>query len=283
MAATTAATLVNPTHSTSPISISATDPVATVTASFLDWQPAPAVGGVNQVSLKHSEMMLAFAIRCKLARTPADTTALAPVNPLTLRMNAAAWGRILTRMNADGLAAATVDSLPKLHDFIRGLPAHADYTISAPDWQLFPTWAAGTNAAQRLSLGRVRFLHLANAGTLEIASGPLATSAPWTAICKLIGAIGDVGTQATRMIEASCVQSTAETIRTQSVGGQTGGALAHNLRSNLMRAMLPKVLLSPGATAEEQSEELNDAFAYKKSDADRKSVEQKRVDNIAPW
>ena len=132
-------------------------------------------------------------------------------------------------------------------------------------------------------MARIRFLSLANVATLEVQTGALAASAPWTLVCKLVGALGPVATPAARQIEASCVQSVAETLRTQSVGGQTDGALAHHLRSNLLRASLPRAFRAHGATPEELSDELVDSFSYKTSTSDRQAVEQKRVDCILPW
>ena len=86
---------------------------------------------------------------------------------------------------------------------------------------------------------------------LEVQSGQLSTTAPWAVICKLAGALGAVGTQAVRMSETSRFQSTAEVIRDHSTGGTSDPSLALNLRSNLLRATLPKVLRAHGMTADE--------------------------------
>ena len=65
--------------------------------------------------------------------------------------------------------------------------------------------------------------------------------------------------------------------------GATDAALAVNLRSNVERSMLPKVLRAHGATPEEASSEMVDGYTYKLSEADRKSVEQQRVDLLPHW
>ena len=265
----------------SPILVDANDDIVRC-LPWLNWAPAPAVGGVPRVSLALSEALCAFAIKCKLDRSPANMAALAPINCLTLRFTAAAWSRILTAVRDGGLAnQVTILILDELHSYIKSnVPI---IPIMAADWQPATPLGVGANAAQRAASARVRFLALASVSALEAQTGILATAAPWMAICKLAGAMGGVSTQAARLEETSTVQSVAEILRSYSTGGATDAALAFNLRSNVTRANMPKQLRAHGASPDEQSEELADAFAYKLSDADRKAVEQKRIDCILPW
>ena len=263
-----------------PILLDANDPVVTQTP-WLDWEPAAAAGGLPRVSLPLSQAFAAFAIKCKLDRSPANMAAARPINGLTIRLNAVAWSRVLTAVRDNGLAGKTLRILEELHAHIRSdVPIT---TITAADWSPAPALGVGANAADRAASAQIRFLSLASVAALEAQTGVLATAAPWTAICKLVGAMGGVSTQASRLVETSMIQSVAEVVRTHSSGGGTDAALSFNLRSNLMRAILPKVLRAHGVTPEEQHEELADAFAYKVSDADRKSVEQTRIYYILPW
>ena len=239
------------------------------------------------VTLTQSEAICAFGIRNKLARTPADAAAFAPINPVTLKLNAAFWGRALTaiRDGGQGIVAFNPHSVPSLHDFIRSIPAAIPnpFLVQAADWAPFPAFALAGAPAARLALGQVRYLSLANVGALEIQFGPMAASAPWTFICKLAGALGGVGTQAARHLEVSAVQAVAGAIRANSAGGGSDGALASDLLSNLQLATLPKIFRAHGATPGEQSAELIDGFTYKRSAQDRMAVEQKRVDHVRPW
>ena len=248
---------------------------------WLDWGPVAAVGGVPCVSLDLSQALAAFAIKCKLDRAPANLAAARPINCLTLRLNAAAWSRVLTAVRDYGFAGKTLRLIEELHAYIRSdVPL---INITAADWMPAPALGVGATVAARAASARIRFLSLASVASLEAQTGVLSTAAPWTAICKLVGALGGVSLQAPRLEETSTVQSVAEIVRAHSTGGTTDAALAFNLRSNVMRAVLPKVLRAHGPTPEEQSEELADAFAYKVSDADRKAVEQKRIYCILPW
>lgn len=270
-----------PIDADSPIFVDANDAVVT-SLPWLDWVPAGVVGGIQRASLKHSEALAAFCLKCKVDRSPAAMVALQPVNILTLRLVGAAWSRILTAVRDNGLANRTVRVLEELHAYVKGnVPA---VIVGPTDWQPAPALAlAAGNAAARAASARIRFLGLANLATLEVQQGALASAAPWTAICKLAGAIGGVHTQAARVVETSYVQSAAETIRTHSTGGATDASLAANLRSNILRATLPKVLRAHGASPDEQNEALVDGFSYMLNASDRKAVEQKRIDLVAHW
>jgi len=264
----------------SPILVDANDPLVAAT-SWLPWDPAAAVGGIPRVSLKNSEALRAFAVRCRLDRSPASLAALAPVGMLTLRLSANAWSTVLTAIRDNGLVGAAVLDLTDLQRFITTrVPISI---ILAADVSPAPVLGMGSNAAQREVLARIRFLGLANIHALEIQTGALANSAPWSVICTLAGALGDVGTQASRLVETAPVHAVAEALRAHGTGGVTAAAMAFNLRSNILRATLPKFLRASNVTTEEQCEELGDAFVYKLSAADRRSIEQKRLDCMSRW
>ena len=270
-----------PAPAKAPIHLDASDALVTA-LPWLQWDPAPAAGGVPRVSLDLSVALSAFAIKCSLDRSPAAMAALAPINILTLRLSANAWSRLLTAVRDSGLLARTIAVLDELHAYIReSVPI---VIIGAVDWQPAPPLAIGMgNAAARAAATRIRFLGLANIAHLEVTAGALAGSAPWAIIGELSGAFGPVSTEATRRVETSHVQSVGELLRSQSSGGATDAALAFNLRSSVTRATMPKVLRSHGASVAEQSEELADGFAYKQSSADRTAVEQKRIDCLEHW
>ena len=269
-----------PASPSNPILVDANDPVV-AQLSWLPWDPHAAVGGVPRMALEHSEALLAFAVKCKLDRNPAVLAAMAPINTLTLRLSAGAWSRILTAVRDNGLNTRTIAVLDELHSYIRD---HVPIVIVATaDMLPAPALGVGTNAAQRQLVAQIRYVGLANLASLEINTGALALTAPWTVICKLAGAIGAAGTQAARMVETAPVQAVAEVIRTHGAGGATDAAMAFQLRSNVMRAVLPKVLRAPNVTSGEQCEELADSFVYKASESDRRAIEQKRLDFIAHW
>ena len=133
---------------------------------WMPWDPAAAAGGVPCVSLALSEALLAFSIKNKLDRTPADVAAMHPVNAMTLRLTANAWSRIMTAVRDNGLAAAVPKTLEDLHNYIRDrVPITA---ISAADWALAPALGPGANAAHRAQSLLVRYLSLATVGGLEV-------------------------------------------------------------------------------------------------------------------
>jgi len=72
----------------------------------------------------------------------------------------------------------------------------------------------------------------------------------------------------------------ASLLRRHTSGGPEDGALARNMKADLLRAMLPKQLRAHTGGPDDQGEELSDSFAYKISDADRLAVEQKRFDLV---
>ena len=134
---------------------------------FLDWQPSAPIGGTPMVTLTNSEAVAAFAIKCKLDRSPAAMPAHGPINPLTTKMTAAAWSRILTTVRDSGLVRRTVRNREELHLYIReDVPI---VIIGGADWAAAPPLnLAGGNAAARAAAARIRFINLASVSNLEI-------------------------------------------------------------------------------------------------------------------
>ena len=115
-----------------PILVDANDEVVT-NLPWVNWQPAAAAGGMARVSLTQAEALSTFAIKCKTNRTPADLAAMGPINPITLRLTAAAWSKILTAVRDGGLAGRTLNILEELHAYIKSsVPLVA---IVAIDWR----------------------------------------------------------------------------------------------------------------------------------------------------
>lgn len=268
----------------SPLHLSANDALVAA-LPWMPWGVAPAIGGVPQVTIRLHEAIAAFLIRCCLSKTPAAIASYNPVNILTFKLTAAQWATILTAIRDGGLAARTISCREELHEYLRAIPAQVPnpFELDQNSWALFPALLAGGNAAQRAMVKNIRYLSLANISQLEITHGALAAYAPFTVICMLAGAIGAVGTNAARLLEASSLQSVAETIRDNSVGGKLDGALAHNLRATIQGAIMAKELRAHGVTVEELSEELTDTFSALSSGEMRVAIECKRLHYISLW
>ena len=68
-----------------------------VNTTFLGWEPAPAVGGgPPRAGLCTFQLLNAFGARLRSAPLPAAVGAVRAASCFTLRLNAAAWSRILT-------------------------------------------------------------------------------------------------------------------------------------------------------------------------------------------
>ena len=129
-----------------PLFVDAADAIVT-SLPWLPWGPAAMVAGVQRVSIANSEALKAFAVKCKLDRSPPAVAAMAPLNPLTLKMGAGAWSRILTAVRDNGLANLTLAVVEELHTYIRDkVPI---VILGAADWAPAPALGAGNKAAQR--------------------------------------------------------------------------------------------------------------------------------------
>ena len=177
---------------TSPILVDANDPIVTG-LGWLGWNAAGIHGGLPRMSLTHGEAMTAFAIKVKLDRNPAVLAAAAPINMLTIRMVPALWSRLLSAIRDNGMAGKTISVMEELHSYIRDcVPL---ILVGLLDWAPAPPLAAGANVPARVASANIKFLGMASVAQLEVQSGRLATTAPWTVICKLAGAIGGVSTR----------------------------------------------------------------------------------------
>ena len=107
-----------PANPKSPLLVDAADDIV-VQLPFLPWKAAPPHGGIACVSIDQSEALVAFCVRCKLDRSPAAIAAMAAINPLTLRLTAAAWSTVLTAVRGGGLAPGRFRILEHLHEHIR--------------------------------------------------------------------------------------------------------------------------------------------------------------------
>lgn len=158
-----------PANPAAPIYVDANDSIVG-SLPFLGWQPAAAIGGVPMVTLSNSEALAAFAIKCKVDRAPAAMPAHAAINPLTLKMTAGAWSRILSAVRDNGLLQRTVAHREALHAYIcEHVPI---VIIGAVDWAATPPLnLTGSNAASRAAAARIRFIGLANVASLEVQTG----------------------------------------------------------------------------------------------------------------
>ena len=117
-----------------------------------------------RVSLTNDEALAAFAIKCKLDRSPAALVALNPINMLTLKMGQGGWSRILTAVRDGGLAPNVIHNEPELHEYIE---KHVTVVIiGAVDWS--PLLPLQSTIAWRLAakgmVGGFRLSGLAAAG-----------------------------------------------------------------------------------------------------------------------
>ena len=74
------------------------------------------------------------------------------------------------------------------------------------------------------------------------------------------GAMGPVGSQPARALEASQLQAVAATIRRYSAGGAADGPLALNLKSDMLRVSMAGYFKAHTTSPDDQADELSDAF-----------------------
>ena len=111
-----------------PVFLRAAELVVTATP-YLDWQPAAAAAdGSARVSLSTFQMFVAFAPRCAVSRIPADLTAARAVNVLILRLQNAAWARILEEL----LGREKVGSLRSAISLLAADSLHLGGWVGAP-------------------------------------------------------------------------------------------------------------------------------------------------------
>ena len=275
-------TMAAPNHDPdSPISLNANEPLVLATP-FLSWDDAPAVGGVLQVSLPTYRAFKAFGSRLSLSPNPLDITYARTIHIMVLKINAMAWGRILTEYITSGLitnlpANATLSNwYTTLGDLVISTPANLQ--LSIPDFSLGqPFTVPAANGIPRNSLLRVRFFSLTNVVDLQIPG-----SSPFDLIADLYGMVGACLSNLSRQSEISPLQLLANRIR-QTSGETLDGSLAMSLISILTVNKLPlslrPLILSPNTLREEA----RDRFLYRESVIARSSIEEKRLSILRTW
>ena len=252
-----------------------------VCTTFLAWVPAPAIGGGPPLAgLSTFQLLWAFGSRLRTAPAPAVVGAVRGASAFTLRISAAAWGRVLDELVLAGVfSGGPIDNYEELQLLIESavFPTPANVYISDADLALGQPFtlpngngAAAVNA--RAMLAQVRYLSLATVALLEDAS----TSTPWKAVVTVCVCVGGCLTSASRVDETSHMQDFAALFRARRPECTTDGALARALRTLSSDVRLPLELrpdiLTPDALAEAAIDGLNYQSA-----ARRTGIEERRV------
>ena len=275
---------VAPLSADSPVFVPAGCRVVTATDSFVTWTPVPAIGAFGaRMSLPTGQMIAIFLPRCSIGPLAPDVAAACLAHVLNFRLNGAAWGRILTELDASGAFASAFNTLPAFHAhlFSINITIPANLHIVAADHSLGAAWALGVGAVAVRSRA-IRFLSLATLDLLELGSGPLARVAPFVVVCQLVGAIGPVSTAAARNNEMSLIQAVGSLIHGAAGATVADAALARDLRKLLLDAILPRPFRAHVASWDELYDELRDGFDYLPSADRRIPVETKRIHYLAP-
>ena len=113
--------------------------------------------------------------------------------------------------------------------------------------------------------------------------GARASTAPWSAIALLSGALGPVGTNAARL--AAYPQSTATIVAAEIRGLRTASdaVLSASLKEVVVGSLLPRSLRSHKSTPLLVLGELRAGLNYRSSSTGRQAVEESRVYLAAPW
>ena len=252
-----------------------------VCTTFLAWVPAPAIGGGPPLAgLSTFQLLWAFGSRLRTAPAPAVVGAVRGASAFTLRISAAAWGRVLDELVLAGVfSGGPIDNYEELQLLIESavFPTPANVYISNADLALGQPFtlpngngAAAVNA--RAMLAQVRYLSLATVALLEDAS----TSTPWKAVVTVCVCVGGCLTSASRVDETSHMQDFAALFRARRPECTTDGALARALRTLSSDVRLPLELrpdiLTPDALAEAAIDGLNYQSASR-----RTGIEERRV------
>jgi hypothetical protein len=167
----------------------------------------------------------------------------------------------------------------------RGRPGQRNYIAPVAAVPAVPLIPAVPAVAGRPALNAaLEFLTLTPLLDLEVAG-----VAPWTLVGYLAGCLGDCLTQAARNSPAGmamfAARSFASGIQQRYFGGAAAGALdeyqlAGNLKDFLvlLESAVPRLLLTPDASAAGHRRDARDAVIYIRDDAGRRSVEEARVE-----
>ena len=252
-----------------------------VNTTFLGWEPAPAVGGgPPRASLGTFQLLNAFGARLRSAPLPAAVGAVRAASCFTLRLNAAAWSRILTELVLAGVfAGGNVNDYDELQQLMEEAtipnPANlhitdADVAVGQPF--IIPAGAGAAAVETRRLLSLVRYLHLATVGLLE----DLHSRSPWRALVTLVSCVGASLTSASRTDETSHIQDFAALFRARRPECTADGALARALRNIASDVRLPKELRPDILTSDALAEAAIDGLNYQSLDR-RPGIEERRV------
>ena len=111
-----------------------------VSTAFLSWVPSPAIGGGPPLAgLSTFQLLWAFGSRMRTASAPAVVAAVRGASALTLRISAAAWGRVFDELVLAGVfSGGPIGNYEELQQLIEGavFPTPANLQISDADLAL---------------------------------------------------------------------------------------------------------------------------------------------------
>ena len=252
-----------------------------VHTAFLGWAPAPAVGGgPPRAGLATLQLLYAFGARLHTAPLPAVVGAVLASSPFTLRLNAAAWSRILTELVAGSVfAGGSISDHTELQRLVdeAALPNPANLQVTDADLaagQAFniPGGDGAAAANQRRLLQPVRFLHLATVALLQDSQA----RSPWKAVATLAACVGPCLTTPSRLDETSHVQEFAALFKARRPESTTDGALARALKNIVSEVRLPPELRPDLLTLDALAEAAIDGLNYQSQDR-RQGIEERRV------
>ena len=263
----------------SPLFLDAGCDVVTTTA-FLSWDPAPAAGsGPPRAGLGTFQLLYAFGAALRTAPPPAMVGAVRVASPFTLRLNAAAWSRILTELVSSGIFSnGPIADYTALQELIEGasIPDPSNLHISDADLVAGqPFTIPGGNGAAAVEVRRmlepVRFIHLASVALLSDWS-----HSPWKAMITLVACVGPCLTHASRLDETSHMQEFAALFRARRPESTSDGALARALKNIATEVRLPPELRPAVLTWDALAEATIDGLNYQSPER-RHGIEERRV------
>ena len=284
----------NPQCKDAPVHLRADNAIVEATA-FLGWLPSTPLAGVARVSLAQFQMLRAFISRCGIPRGGQDEAAAADISVLAMRLSATTWARILTELEASGLATALnaavaggqratpyllqqcLDQLIPLNPGELLLHA-ADFAAAGEEFDAAAVaghgrgrgrGAAGAPGVQ--GPAKLRFLGLVTALDLEEEGA----TAPLFLLARVSGMLGACLTRASRLDERSTVAVLGEMLRTQLLargGGAEYGALADAVASYLRSITIPDLFCAGAAGIDDLRIEAKEMMAYHRSLSGRRKL-----------
>ena len=279
---------------------------------FFGYSDAPAVGGVQQKRLANSQMLRAFARRCKLAQAPGLAPAIPP-GILQLALNAQGWTKVLQELVASGILNASFADRDSLDQAIDGLTivnpgnliiAMADLDLGEGTSAIAAVAAipAVPQAGRRNRAGFVPAqpavaavpgrpaldpaLLFLDSAHVTVSYLEIEGAAPWANVVYLCGALGSCLTQVARN-GMGTARLTASSLA-MGMNKAFGIALADNLSlagelpgflGNL-RTRMPISMRCTGVDSNDLRIEFRDTILYGQGREDRVRVETQRVHMI---